>query len=590
MEEVTEVSDMYDITGFISNIVHGNGRSAPDRQFYFVNCRPVDIQKLQKLVNEVYHQFNRYQYPFVVLNIKTNLDRVDINVTPNKRQVFVEHEKHLLVIVKASLVSIFEQAGNHDITSATSNSPVLSPFNINSRPATAATSGGNLKAMFGLKQKCSLGASLAKKRSSSSNDQANNKQPKIDSFLHSPNTTTSNGIESPSTNYNHDKTFSNNKSNPEPVLKPNKPTNLNENKPVGGRKTESIFEIDNVEKPTVNKVESREPAEILVVPEKKTESIWTMHRDTVSAKQNDDVITVPDEEGTATGGLSEAGSSSVTPEVPKFDTDIPNAAEANDPDDCLLHRKDDCVAEFSLAKVKEYALKTKQKRDQLRASSLSFSAKIAPNQNKNAESELIKNLNKSSFSKMDVVGQFNLGFIVAKLNSDLFIIDQHASDEIYNFETLQQNSVLQTQNLVCPQKLCLTSSDIIILQENMAIFEKNGFAFQSRDENGKEQLYLTKIPLSGSGNYDFGVADVEELIFMLADAPGTMCRPSKVRSMFASRACRKSVMIGTALSSSRMKRLLDHMSEIERPWNCPHGRPTMRHLIDLSRISNKSLT
>lgn len=36
---------------------------------------------------------------------------------------------------------------------------------------------------------------------------------------------------------------------------------------------------------------------------------------------------------------------------------------------------------------------------------------------------------------------------------------------------------------------------------------------------------------------------------------GVMCRPSRVRMMFASRACRKSVMIGTALSYTEMKKV-----------------------------------
>lgn len=45
------------------------------------------------------------------------------------------------------------------------------------------------------------------------------------------------------------------------------------------------------------------------------------------------------------------------------------------------------------------------------------------------------------------------------------------------------------------------------------------------------------------------------------------------------------VMIGTALSISEMKKLLVHMGEIEHPWNCPHGRPTMRHLVSLNILS-----
>ncbi|CAG8847925.1 26563_t:CDS:2, partial [Racocetra persica] len=56
------------------------------------------------------------------------------------------------------------------------------------------------------------------------------------------------------------------------------------------------------------------------------------------------------------------------------------------------------------------------------------------------------------------------------------------------------------------------------------------------------------------------------------------------RKMFASRACRKSVMIGDALSCQQMEKIVRHMGEIDQPWNCPHGRPTMRHLLDLSQI------
>lgn len=49
---------------------------------------------------------------------------------------------------------------------------------------------------------------------------------------------------------------------------------------------------------------------------------------------------------------------------------------------------------------------------------------------------------------MKIIGQFNLGFIIARLGNDLFIIDQHASDEKYNFETLQRTTSLKSQKLV----------------------------------------------------------------------------------------------------------------------------------------------
>ena len=58
------------------------------------------------------------------------------------------------------------------------------------------------------------------------------------------------------------------------------------------------------------------------------------------------------------------------------------------------------------------------------ASSSHFQAKIRPSQNGDAEKELSRNLCKSSFSMMEPIGQFNLGFIVARLEDDLFIVDQ----------------------------------------------------------------------------------------------------------------------------------------------------------------------
>ncbi len=49
---------------------------------------------------------------------------------------------------------------------------------------------------------------------------------------------------------------------------------------------------------------------------------------------------------------------------------------------------------------------------------------------------------------MEILGQFNKGFIIVRLRGDLFIVDQHASDEKFRFETLQQCTKLRTQPLI----------------------------------------------------------------------------------------------------------------------------------------------
>ncbi|KAK0629671.1 hypothetical protein B0T17DRAFT_575280 [Bombardia bombarda] len=220
-----------------------------------------------------------------------------------------------------------------------------------------------------------------------------------------------------------------------------------------------------------------------------------------------------------------------------------------------------------------------------------------------AEAKLALKISKSDFAKMRIVGQFNLGFVLAvreaaatpeadsgssskATDDELFIIDQHASDEKYNFERLQASTIVQSQRLVQPKTLELTALEEEIIIEHGAALERNGFIVRV-DTSGAgpvgARCQLLSLPLSRETT--FSLADLEELIFLLADNPSssatTIPRPSKVRKMFAMRACRSSIMIGKALSGKQMERVVRHMGEMEKPWNCPHGRPTMRHLCGL---------
>ncbi|KAJ1529240.1 hypothetical protein ONE63_006042 [Megalurothrips usitatus] len=102
----------FELEGCISSCAHGQGRSSTDRQFYYINNRPCDPTKVSKVVNEVYHQFNLHQFPFVFLNIKTARDSVDVNVTPDKRQIFLDNEKLLVATVKSSLLKLFDKVPN----------------------------------------------------------------------------------------------------------------------------------------------------------------------------------------------------------------------------------------------------------------------------------------------------------------------------------------------------------------------------------------------------------------------------------------------------------------------------------------------
>jgi DNA mismatch repair protein PMS2 len=204
-------------------------------------------------------------------------------------------------------------------------------------------------------------------------------------------------------------------------------------------------------------------------------------------------------------------------------------------------------------------------------------------------------IRKEDFGQMEILGQFNLGFIIARLGQDLFIIDQHATDEKYRYETLQATTIMRAQPLIAPLKLDLTVSHELVIEDNMEIFRANGFEFHDtqvgKEENwGDEEVArtegryrLTKIPYSK--NTQFGADDVVELCVLLEETPGVMHRLPKIQKMFASRSCRSAVMIGTALNKAQMGKIVGHMADMAHPWACPHGRPTMRHLFDLTQLS-----
>jgi DNA mismatch repair protein PMS2 len=188
---------------------------------------------------------------------------------------------------------------------------------------------------------------------------------------------------------------------------------------------------------------------------------------------------------------------------------------------------------------------------------------------KSSINELDRRIHKNDFGKMTVIGQYNHSFIICHLNNDLYILDQHACDEKYNYETMFSEK-MNTQPLILPKRLDISDDDFELIMKREKLFEQYGFKF---DDSFK---CLKTVPFSR--NTVFNENDVLEMLFLLKNNPDLPCRPSKIQKMFASRACRKSVMFGDALSDKEMKRIVQHLTQLQHPWCCPHGRPTMRFI------------
>ncbi|KAM6379192.1 mismatch repair endonuclease PMS2 isoform 1-T1 [Pluvialis apricaria] len=610
--------NLYSITGFISRCDHGVGRSTTDRQFFFINQRPCDPAKVVKLVNEVYHFYNKHQYPFVVLNICVDSECVDINVTPDKRQILLQEEKLLLAILKTSLMELFgsdvnklnvnqkllDIAGNLKKTlpeeteepqvemlpdSETENpsgegkrimtlARLRESFSLHQTTESNFGSPKKVKQQHSSPRQMSLGTTLCTvKTQKAVLTKESESCPKMDSKIPIPSRYLRKFED------NADSGFCCTSESDAGCSTPEAGSCINSGSVISPEEfCSSEEQLQNECLKTVGCSEKSLECDVQILgTEHKLNQVndWT-NQNKLSQEANSSSSRVKCLKSRSFKSEADDFKAGKCPEVKNTRKNMPSV-------DVLVEVKKKTVPlEFSMKVLAEKVKKIiqQQQKSTERQNYRRFKAKISPGENKVAEDELRKEISKEMFAKMEIIGQFNLGFIIAKLNSDLFIIDQHATDEKYNFEMLQQHTVLQGQKLIVPQNLNLTAVNETVLIENLEIFRKNGFDFVI-NENAPVTQRVKLISLPTSKNWTSSPQDIDELIFMLSDCPGVMCRPSRVRQMFASRACRKSVMIGTALNVQEMRKLVTHMGEIEHPWNCPHGRPTMRHIVSLDLIS-----
>ncbi|KAI5180666.1 DNA mismatch repair protein PMS2 [Nematocida sp. AWRm80] len=188
-------------------------------------------------------------------------------------------------------------------------------------------------------------------------------------------------------------------------------------------------------------------------------------------------------------------------------------------------------------------------------------------------------ISQNDLSKLELIGQFNNGFIIAALkkgtNTYLYAIDQHAADEAVNYERLKNTYTPRRQRLIKPLPINLSEHEHYLAEEYKDKLKSNGFILS------EDTKYLLEAPLCSSQL--FTEPELKESINELKDQ--TTNKPilfTALRKHLATKACRTSIMIGDPLNIQQMKQILNNLSTTTRPWNCPHGRPTIVLLRNIS--------
>lgn len=419
-----------EFTGFISSCAHGSGRSSCDRQFYYINSRPCEPMKIMKLINEVYRQLNPHQYPFVFLNVTMDGSLVDVNVTPDKRKVFLAKEKLIMNVLKMSLGKLFEhipstlkvdvidslRKGNNDDEKykEKSSGTFLQKFaNFNTCKSKSKS------------ESVSSSNGVPKRKSTSILDFVSSKTSKIDFSQEEEHVSSTIVHIENLPNVNDNQSL----------------TRVNENLSNDNIDQDFIQSVSYIYEPESDNESKKSPKENSIDSDK--EILYLECADMLPNTQIRNVNDIIEKSSTIYCKTKSSKNKSPVVNREKVSKNV-----LTDKEDLGKQHRKSVTLKTSYDHVKSlFDIYNKQTK-KIQPNKVKFRSQINPVFNQKCEEELSREISKSSFQEMIVVGQFNLGFIITQLKSDLFIIDQHATDEIYNFETLQKNTELTSQKLV----------------------------------------------------------------------------------------------------------------------------------------------
>lgn len=580
-EEVTRV----EMHGFLSNLQKEYGQR-PERQLTYINSRPCHLPKVLRTINEAASVLGANRNPFVLLNFIMPPDSYDVNISPDKRTIFLHDEQIILDHLRQSVIAMFSNdtrifpaakpSGSVTLNAGRDDAePVESPAAVHNSPKNPPSS----------EQLMDHG---------SSDHEAETREV----LAHKPCISTLAASEILPLEHN------NSDLDPAPdTLESQIKVEESHDPSTAARDSQSSMlsnfvygssGADQVDMPplkrrrlSVNIAKAPRQSQITFANASKTAESSEPDNDADSEVEGDG-ITVEAEQG-VTGG--EPRSDEVIVPATRLPEDDPDIVLQSSPKP--LQRFVNRLKNFEHSNVSHHVRDLSLSIESSGALQIYPEAETEQKVNdqapelkagigesaEDAEQSLSLHVSKSDFFGMTVIGQFNLGFIIVRRNDELFIIDQHASDEKSNYERLIRDTIIQSQKMARPKQLELSAMERLSIDDHLETLQKNGFEISRQvDEFGESQYLLVALPVTK--NITFDDADLLEVLHLLNEGtPPETVRCTKARRMFASRACRSSIMIGTALSHDRMQAVVWHLGEMDAPWNCPHGRPTMRHLM-----------
>ena len=168
------------------------------------------------------------------------------------------------------------------------------------------------------------------------------------------------------------------------------------------------------------------------------------------------------------------------------------------------------------------------------------------------------------------MGQVASCYILAKKGDDLYIIDQHAAHERVRYDKLCKSSEsIPMQSILIPQYSEATDDEMNLVEEERETLLDLGFDVEL---GGPTKIKLVGAPVDLVESKAF---EVLQYVFSYLHEHQQPTKAQLRHEMLAYASCRGAIKAGHNLNMYQMTTLIEDLFSTEKPYVCPHGRPTI---------------
>jgi len=177
------------------------------------------------------------------------------------------------------------------------------------------------------------------------------------------------------------------------------------------------------------------------------------------------------------------------------------------------------------------------------------------------------------FPEMAVIGHVFGTYIVCHNEDGMYLVDQHAAAERFNYEKFKnylKNPTKDKINLLIPINLEYSKDEFLIIKNNIELIRNIGIDIE---EFGDSSFIVRSHPIWFKEGYEEYF--VKNILEKIINNSKNFDLERFNDSLAASLACHSSIQANTPISIEEMRKLIDDLKTCKNPYNCAHGRPTI---------------